>query len=96
MEECDCKKTERTEAEKKALFSRVNRIIGQMNGVKKMIENDRYCEDVLIQLAAIEKSVKGLASVILDRHLHSCVAEGVQTGDLSVLDGIGELFRKFN
>ena len=90
------KKTVRTEEEKRALQIRLNRIVGQMNGVKKMVDNDRYCEDLLIQLAAIVQSVKGLATTILDDHLHRCVAEGIKTGDTAPLDGLMELIRRYN
>lgn len=92
---CEEKKTVRTEEEKKALVVRINRIAGQMNGVKKMIEEDRYCDDILIQLAAVDKAVKSLAAVVLERHLHSCIVAHVQQGDLSVVDEVVDLFKKF-
>lgn len=85
----------RTDEEKKALCSRINRIIGQLNGIKNMIAEERYCDDVLIQLSAVDKSVKSLAAVVLDAHVHSCVVESVQRGDLAVLDEIVDLFRRF-
>ena len=85
----------RSAEEKKALTSRVNRIAGQMGGVGRMIEGDRYCVDILIQLAAIEKAVKSLSSLLLEEHLKSCLIEHIQAGDLSVADEIVELFRKF-
>ena len=65
------KKTVRTTDEKKKLINRLNRISGQIDGVKKMIEDDRYCDDILTQLSAIEKAVKSLSSVILERHMYS-------------------------
>lgn len=93
MHECRTKK--RTEEGKKSLVNRMNRIIGQMNGVKTMIENDRYCDDVLIQLSAIDKAIKSLANVILDEHIHSCLIESIQNGDYEALDEITDLFRRF-
>ena len=60
-----------------------------------MIENDRYCTDILIQLASIEKSIKSLASIILDNHMHSCVVKGIKEGDESKIDEVIELFRRF-
>ena len=92
---CRVKSKARSEEEKKRLSSRINRITGQMNGIKKMIEEDRYCEDILIQLSAVDKSVKSLASAILDTHVHTCVAEHVQKGNTEVLDEIVSLFRRF-
>lgn len=85
----------RTEEEKKALASRINRIIGQMNGVKNMIEGDRYCADILIQLSAIDQSVKSLAGVLLEKHLHSCLIEDIQRGKTESVDEIIELFKRF-
>lgn len=85
----------RAEEEKKTLASRINRIVGQLNGVKKMIEEDRYCDDVLIQLAAIDKAVKSLAAVVLENHMHSCLVENIQSGNTAVVDEIVELFKKF-
>ena len=62
----DIKIKVRTEEEKKAMTSRINKITGQLNGIKEMILNDRYCDDVLIQLSAVDKSIKSLANLILD------------------------------
>ena len=96
MEKCNCKKIKkRTEEEKKKLESRINRISGQLNGIKKMIDEDRYCDDILIQLSAIDKSIKSLANTILDDHIQSCVIDNVQKGNTEVLDEIVDLFRRF-
>lgn len=88
------KKTYRTDEEKKKLIHRLNRISGQVNGVKKMIEEDRYCGDVLIQLSAVEKAVQGLSSVILEGHMYSCIKKEVEDGNSEVLDEVMELFRR--
>ena len=68
---CNCyeKKNQRSEEEKKRIICRLNRISGQINGIGKMIENDAYCNDVLIQLAAVKNSVKSLSTCILENHL---------------------------
>lgn len=93
---CDTKKsTKRTDADKKDLTSRVNRIVGQMNGISKMIEEDRYCGDIIIQLSAIDKSIKSLSNVILDKHLHTCVEQAVKDGNDEVLDEIVLMFKRF-
>ncbi len=89
------RKTVRSAEEKKGLVTRINRIAGQMSGVKKMVEEDRYCEDVLIQLAAIDKAVRSLTALVLTRHLHTCVAENVKNGNMEVLDEIAALFKRF-
>jgi len=94
---CCCeKKTIRSNEEKKKLISRINRIKGQINGISNMIYNDRYCDDILIQLSAIDKSIKSLAAVILDSHMHNCLTKSIIDGDTSKIDEIVELFRRFN
>lgn len=98
MENCKCgnqRKKERTPEEKKAIVNRLSRIAGQVNGIKKMVEEDRYCDDILIQLAAVDKSVKSLAAIILERHMHSCLIEDVQQGKTEAVDEIVDLFKRF-
>ncbi len=92
---CD-KKTHRTESEKKLLTNRLNRIEGQIKGVKKMISEDAYCNNVLIQLSAIENSVKSLSNVILEKHLYSCIARDLENGEIDTIDEIVSLFKRFN
>ncbi|MBR7185883.1 MAG: metal-sensing transcriptional repressor [Clostridia bacterium] len=92
---CHHKLKARTAEEKQKLNSRLNRIIGQLGGVKKMIEQDCYCDDVLIQLAAIDKAVKSLAAVVLEAHMHSCLIENIQSGNVAVVDEIVDLFKRF-
>ena len=70
------KMTKRDEKTKKQLTNRLNRIEGQIRGIKKMIEEDRYCNDVLIQLAAVENSVKSLSNQVLENHLLTCIRLG--------------------
>ena len=89
------KKKVRTPEEKKALTIRLNKIIGQMNGIKKMIDEDRYCDDILIQLAATDKSIKSLATVILEKHMKTCLVKSIQEGDISVVDELVDLFKRY-
>ena len=98
MENCNCgnqRKRARSQEEKTAIVNRLSRIAGQVNGIKKMVEEDRYCDDILIQLAAVDKSVKSLAAIILEQHVHSCLIEDVQQGNTQVVDEIVELFKRF-
>ncbi len=98
MDHCCCggdKTKLRTEEEKKKIISRLNRIIGQLNGIKKMVEEDKYCDDILIQLSAADKSVKSLANVVLDSHMHTCLIEHIRNGDYQVVDEIVDLFKRF-
>lgn len=96
MEDCPyCKKTVRSNEDKKELINRINRIIGQLNGISKMIQDDRYCQDILIQLSASKSAINSLSSEILDNHLHSCVVQAIKNGDEKVLDEINDLFKKY-
>ena len=92
---CD-KKTYRGEEEKKIINNRINRIEGQLKGIKKMIQDDCYCNDVLIQLSAIQNSVKSLSNHILEEHLYSCVARDLEHGKLETIDELISLFKRFN
>lgn len=96
MENCCNKKTKRSKDEKKAIISRLNRINGQINGITKMIENDAYCNDVLIQLSAVKNSIKSLSSVILENHLCTCVARDLENGEFDSIDELISLFKRFN
>ncbi len=89
------KKTMRSEEDKKILKNRLNRISGQIDGVKKMIDDNRYCDDVLTQLSAIEKAVKSLSFVILEKHMYSCIKNDVQRGNTEVVDELMKLFRRY-
>ena len=61
-----------------------------------MIQDDIYCKDVLIQLSAIENSVKSLSNHILENHLYNCVTTDIENGNLEVIDELIALFKKFN
>lgn len=89
------KDTPRSEESKKVLIHRCNRMAGQMSGVKSMIEEDRYCEDILIQLAAIGNSVKSLAIEILQEHMNSCMVENIKAGNTDVIESVIELIKRY-
>ena len=93
---CCGKKTKRSDEEKKRIISRLNRINGQISGISKMVENDAYCNDVLIQLSAVKSSVKSLSTYILENHLCTCVARDLENGELDTIDEIISLFKRFD
>ena len=93
---CCNRKTHREEQEKKAIYNRINRIEGQLRGIKKMVEEDTYCNDILIQLSAAENSIKSLSNHILEKHLYSCVSNDIKKGKMETLDELTNLFKKFN
>lgn len=93
---CCNKKTKRSINEKKLIINRLNRISGQINGISKMVENDAYCNDVLIQLSAVENSVKSLSTHILESHLYTCVPRDLENGNFETIDELISLFKRFN
>lgn len=93
----NCQKAKhRTEEEKKKITKRLNIIEGQIKGIKQMIEDDRYCNDILIQISAINKSLKSLGSEILKSHLSTCVVNDLKNDKLEVIDEVIDLFEKLN
>ncbi len=95
-DKCCNKKTHRGEEEKRIINNRISRIEGQLKGIKKMIQEDAYCNDVLIQLSAIENSVKSLSNHVLEEHLYSCVTRDLEDGKLDTIDELINLFKRFN
>ena len=98
MKENNCcnKKTKRGVDEKKLITNRLNRISGQINGINKMIENDAYCNDILIQLKAVENSIQSLSNHILENHLYNCVTRDLENGEFDTIDELISLFKRFN
>ena len=78
------------------ITNRINRIQGQLSGINKMIQNDVYCNDVLIQLSAVQNSIKSLSNHILENHLYSCVTRDLEEGKDEVIDEIISLFKRFS
>ena len=74
-------KTHGYTAGKEALIKRLHRIEGQVRGIEKMVEDDRYCVDVLTQVAAVNTALEALAFKILDDHVRHCVAGALTSGD---------------
>lgn len=78
---------------------RLNRIGGQVEGIKKMIEDNRYCPDIMTQIKAIRSALKSVEANILERHLAGCVTEAIESGtqkqQAKKIEEIKELFKKF-
>ncbi|WP_433945240.1 metal-sensitive transcriptional regulator [Paenibacillus sp. SN-8-1] len=75
-----------SEKTKSNLITRLNRIEGQIRGVKGMIERDTYCDDVLNQIAAIQSALNSVGKLLLEGHMKSCVIERIQAGEMEVMD----------
>ncbi len=92
---CCCDKhKERSEKEYKDLLNRLKRIEGQVRGVERMIEEDAYCTDVLIQVAAINAALNSFNKVLLGNHIRTCVAENIREGNDEVVDELVGVIQK--
>ena len=67
-------------------MNRLNRIEGQVRGIKKMLENDAYCTDILTQVSAVAAALNSFNKELLSNHIHTCVAENIKSGNDEVID----------
>ena len=84
----------RSEKELKQLKNRLSRMTGQLNGISKMLDENRYCGDILTQVAAVESALQAFGYMVLKTHMETCVAEEIQNGNLAVMDETVELIKK--
>ena len=82
----NCRKSHHPEAVKKDLTTRLNRIEGQIRGIKGMIEKDIYCDDVITQLSATQSALNSVAKILLEGHIKGCVVDRLNEGNLEVID----------
>ena len=97
MNKCPCcgeKTTNRTIDEKKSLINRLNRIEGQVRGIKKMVEENAYCPDILTQSSAINAAVNAFNKELLAKHVKGCVRRDVLEGKDDVIDELVCLLQK--
>ena len=81
------------QADKKQILNRLATIEGHLRGIRKMVEDDQYCVDILRQSYAVERALKAFEAALLDGHLNSCVAEGFRQGrDQEMVRELAELF----
>ena len=88
------KNKHRNDEDKKNLIKRLNRVEGQVRGISKMVEEDRYCEDVLIQISAVINSLRSMSNELLKSHLSTCVVDEIKKDNLEVIDEVVNLFNK--
>lgn len=94
MNEC-CHKTKHRDAEeKKKLINRLNRIEGQIRGIKNMVGNDGYCADILVQTSAASSALGSFSKILLTEHIKSCVADDIRNGNDETIEELTELLRK--
>lgn len=89
-----CKTKERSEEEVKELITRLNRIEGQIRGIRKMVEEDSYCVDIITQVNAAKCSLNSFSKMILGNHIKTCVADDIRNGSEEKTDELVELLQK--
>lgn len=93
----DVKVTHRSTKEKDQLITRLKRIEGQVRGIQNMIENERYCVDILTQISAINAAMNKVGLQLLEKHTHHCVADAIKDGDgEEAIQELMEVFKRFS
>ena len=94
-ENCRSNKTkQRSEKEYKALINRLNRIEGQIRGIKGMLEKNAYCTDILIQVSAVNAALNSFNKELLANHIKTCVAEDIRNGKDETIDDLVATLQK--
>lgn len=96
-ERCECvrhKHRDKDGKEYKDLISRLNRIEGQIRGIHKMVDEDRYCVDILTQVSAAQSALNAFTKVLLSQHIHSCLVEDIRSGHDEVVDELVGLLQR--
>ncbi len=92
---CGChQKKERTEEERRKLVNRLNRIEGQIRGIRGMLERDAYCPDILAQAAAANAALNAFSRELLSSHIRSCVVNDVRAGNDEIVDELLDTLQK--
>ena len=91
---CGHKTKQRSEKEYRDLLNRLNRIEGQIRGIKRMVEEDCYCPDILIQVSAATSALNSFNKVLLANHIKNCVAEDIRDGKDEVVDELVQTLQK--
>lgn len=91
---CCCRHKERSQEEYKALLNRLNRIEGQVRGIRGMLEKDAYCVDILVQVAAANSALNSFSKELLAQHISTCVADDLRAGSEAKLDELVNLLPK--
>lgn len=93
-EECCHKTKERSEKEYKDLIHRLNRIEGQVRGIKRMVDEGAYCTDILVQVSAINAALNSFNKVLLANHIRTCVSEDIRAGKDETVDELVTTLQK--
>ncbi len=88
------RKKVRSEQEKRDLMNRLKRIEGQVRGLERMLEEDTYCPDILVQASAVNSALNSFSRTLLANHLHTCVTEDIRNGREDAVDELMETLKK--
>ncbi|MDD3403540.1 MAG: metal-sensing transcriptional repressor [Hespellia sp.] len=91
---CECKTKHRDDTEYTKLIHRLNRIEGQVRGIKAMVEDERYCVDILTQVSAIQSALNAFNKELLSNHIKTCVVEDIKNGNEDVVDELCATLQK--
>lgn len=91
---CSHKTKERSEEEYKSLINRLNRIEGQIRGIKGMVEKDAYCTDILVQVSAVNAALNAFNKELLSNHIKTCVAQDIRNGKNETVDELVATLQK--
>ncbi|MHC1694875.1 MAG: metal-sensitive transcriptional regulator [Eubacteriales bacterium] len=86
--------THRTPKQRDNLLSRLNRIEGQIRGIKGMLEKDAYCDDILNQIAAARAALDSVSKLLLESHIKTCVTEKLRNGDEDIINELMSTINK--
>ncbi|MDO5540489.1 MAG: metal-sensing transcriptional repressor [Eubacteriales bacterium] len=92
--DCCHKTKDRDAQEYRSLMNRLNRIEGQIRGIKNMLENDAYCTDILIQVSAVNAALNSFNKVLLSNHIRTCVADDIRNGNDETIDELVHTLQK--
>lgn len=91
---CCCKTTERSDEDRTKLIHRLNRIEGQIRGIRAMVERNAYCPDILVQSAAVNAAINAFNKDLIAGHIHHCVVRDVREGNEEVIDELVATLQK--
>ncbi len=91
---CSRKKKERSLEESKSLINRLARIEGQVRGIRKMVETDTYCTDILVQVSAVNAALNAFSKELLSNHIKTCVATDIRNGNDETIDELVTTLQK--
>ena len=91
---CECRIKQRSAKERKDLITRLNRIEGQVRGIKNMVEEERYCVEILNQVSAVQAALNSFNKELLANHINTCVVEDIRAGKDEAIDELCDTIKK--